>query len=60
MNTRSVTEGAASRMSEMPLTSFTMELLMRGEKRFIWEVNLYLILDVLASVISSDTRQLRA
>jgi len=47
-------------MSEMPLTSFTMELLMRGEKRFIWEVNLYLILDVLASVISSDTRQLRA
>jgi hypothetical protein len=47
-------------MSEIPLSSFTIELLMMGEKRFIWELNLYRIFDVLANVISSDTKQLRA
>src|SRR5208282_2510562 len=59
LNTRSITEGVASRTSEMPLSSFTIELLMIGEKRFIWELNLCRILGVLASVISNDTKQLR-
>src|SRR5271157_1789693 len=46
-------------MSEIPLSSFTIELLMMGEKRFIWELNLCRILGVLVSVISNDTRQPR-
>jgi hypothetical protein len=33
---------------------------MMGEKRFIWELNLYRIFDVLANVISSATKELRA
>jgi hypothetical protein len=33
-----MTEGVASRISEMPLSSFTIELLIIGEKRFTWEL----------------------
>ena len=47
-------------MSEMLLSSFTMELLMMAEKGFTSELNLYHIFEVLDGVISSDTRQLRA
>jgi hypothetical protein len=54
-----MTDGVASSTSEMPLSSFTIELLIIGEKRFIWEVNLCRIIGVLVSVISSDTKQLR-
>ena len=59
LNTRSITDGVASRMSEIPLSSFTIELLMIGEKRFIWGLNLCRILEPSLSVISNDTKELR-
>jgi hypothetical protein len=54
LKTRSSTVGVASRIVDICSSSFTIELRAMGEKRFIWGVNFWRILESLQELFGND------